>query len=246
MKIGVDGAESSAPFTIAPPGHRLHPSVTLGVVRLQVADLARSISYYEEVIGLRTMSRDASHSVLGVAADQTPLVELHHRVVAAPVPARGRLGLYHFAILLPDRAALGRFISHLAALGARAGMADHLVSEAVYLNDPDGLGIEVYADRPRAGWKVVDGALAMATDPLDAADLVRAAGGDTWTGAPSGTRIGHVHLHVGDLDDAARFYHRTRKSGARISRCTLHVRGRLSPPPRYEHVGRGRTPRARE
>ena len=73
---------------------------------------------------------------------------------AAPVPRRGRLGLYHFAILLPDRAALGRFVAHLAAIGVRPGASDHLVSEALYLTDPDGLGIEVYADRPRSAWQL--------------------------------------------------------------------------------------------
>jgi catechol 2,3-dioxygenase len=135
-------------------------------------------------------------------------VELVERPGAAPVPARGRLGLYHFAILLPDRAALGRFVAHLAEIGERAGASDHLVSEALYLNDPDGLGIEVYADRPRAEWRH-DAArqLMMDTRPLDLDSLVRAAGGERWTGMPAGTTIGHVHLHVGDLDRASAFYH---------------------------------------
>jgi catechol 2,3-dioxygenase len=123
------------------------------------------------------------------------------------VPARGRLGLYHFAILLPNREALGRFIAHLAALGAYAGMSDHLVSEAVYLTDPDGLGIEVYADRPRESWRVDNNKLEMATLTLNAADLVRASRGIAWDGMPPGTSIGHVHLFVSDLEAAARFYH---------------------------------------
>jgi catechol 2,3-dioxygenase len=115
--------------------------------------------------------------------------------------------LYHFAILLPDRASLGRLISHLATIGVYAGMSDHFVSEAIYLQDPDGLGIEVYADRPRSEWRSTDRQLAMTTNPLDVADVVRAGGDAPWTGAPAGTVIGHVHLYVRDLDEASAFYH---------------------------------------
>jgi catechol 2,3-dioxygenase len=194
-------------YTQAPTGHRLHPEAELGAVHLQVADLGRSVAYYERVIGLRTISATDSSAVLGAYDDPTPIVALHHREGATPVPTRGRLGLYHFAILLPDRAALGRFIAHLSAIGAYAGMSDHLVSEAVYLTDPDGLGIEVYADRPRESWRVTNRALEMATLTLNAADLVRASRGVQWNGMPPGTRIGHVHLFVSDLDEAARFYH---------------------------------------
>jgi catechol 2,3-dioxygenase len=136
-----------------------------------------------------------------------PLIELRERAGARPVPRRGRLGLYHFAVLLPDRAALGRFLRHLGELGERAGMADHLVSEAVYLTDPDGLGIEVYADRPRGSWRHEGGQLAMSTDPLDVEDLLRAGRGERWTGLPAGTVIGHVHFFVGDLARAEDFYH---------------------------------------
>ena len=194
-------------YTIAPTAHRLHGDAMLGSVHLQVADLARSVAYYERVIGLRTISSDRTRAVLGARDDPTPLVELHYREGASPMPRQGRLGLYHFAILLPDRAALGRFIAHLSAIGAYAGMADHLVSEAVYLTDPDGLGIEVYADRPREEWRVANRALEMATNTLDAADLVRASRGVPWSGMPAGTRIGHVHLFVSDLAAAERFYH---------------------------------------
>jgi catechol 2,3-dioxygenase len=200
-------AQSEFGYTKAPSGHRLHGQATLGAVHLQVADLARSVAYYERVIGLRTIWSDAATTALGVRDDEAPLVVLHQREGAAPVPTRGRLGLYHFAILLPNREALGRFIAHLAAIGAYAGMSDHLVSEAVYLTDPDGLGIEVYADRPRESWRMANGTLEMATLTLDAADLVRAGRGIAWDGMPPGTRIGHVHLFVSDLDAAARFYH---------------------------------------
>jgi catechol 2,3-dioxygenase len=194
-------------WTVAPPTFRLPDEVRLGAVRLQVADLARSIDYYERVIGLRTLDRTATTARLGVKDDGATLVELHERKGVAPVPRRGRLGLYHFAILLPDRAALGRLLAHLSALGGHVGMADHLVSEALYLTDPDGLGIEVYADRPRDSWRVEGSTLAMASDPLNVPELLRAAGGVAWTGAPRGTRIGHVHLYVADLNAATSFYH---------------------------------------
>jgi catechol 2,3-dioxygenase len=121
---------------------------------------------------------------------------------------RGAFGLYHFAILLPERAALGRFAAHVAALGVRVGMADHLVSEALYLTDPDGLGIEVYADRPQSAWQHNGRELAMTTDPLDVAGVIAAGRGEPWDGAPAGTTMGHVHLHVGSLEGAEAFYHR--------------------------------------
>ncbi len=199
---------SSAPFTIAPPGFRLPPELGLGRVRLEVADLPRSLAYYEQVLGFETRERGGGSATLGAAGDPAPLVELRERPGAKPVPRRGRLGLYHFAILLPTRAALGRLIRHLEAIGARPGMSDHLVSEAVYLTDPDGLGIEVYADRPGTAWRVDAGDLAMAVDPLNVEDLLQAAAGEPWSGVPTGTRVGHVHLHVGDLDQAEAFYHR--------------------------------------
>lgn len=187
--------------------YRLPAATRLGRVALQVADLGRSIDYYERVLGLRVLARAEAVALLAAHGDDTPLVELRERPGARPSPRGGRLGLYHFAVLLPDRASLGRFIAHLASDGVRAGMSDHLVSEAVYLHDPDGLGIEVYADRPRDSWLREGGQIVMATEPLDAGAVVRAAGPAEWAGMPAGTRIGHVHLQVGDLEAAARFYH---------------------------------------
>jgi catechol 2,3-dioxygenase len=145
--------------------------------------------------------------ILGIHNNDRPLVSL--RSTTGVVPARrGAFGLYHFAILLPERAALGRFAAHVSALGVRVGMADHLVSEALYLSDPDGLGIEVYADRPRELWQPHGRELAMTTDPLNIRSLVAAGNGATWDRAPSGTIIGHVHLNAGRLDLAEAFYHR--------------------------------------
>lgn len=194
-------------YGISPHGYRLPRATTLGRVRLQVADLARSLAYYQDVLGFRVLDGTGARAVLGAQGEESPLIELRERKGAVPVPRRGRLGLYHFPILLPDRAALGRFAAHLAEIGARAGASDHLVSEALYLQDPDGLGIEVYADRPRAAWRYERGQLMMDTKPLDVADLVWAAGGQPWTGMPAGTTVGHAHLHVGDLDQAAAFFH---------------------------------------
>lgn len=183
----------------------------MGRVRLQVTDLARSVGFYTRVLGFRVLRRTDAAAELGAMEGAEVLLELRERPGARPVPPHGRLGLYHFAILLPDRSALGRLIAHLARTGVRAGGGDHLVSEAVYLSDPDGLGIEVYADRPRESWRTHETArgseLTMDTSGLDAAGLVRAAGGAEWNGLPAGTRIGHVHLHVGDLAAAEAFYH---------------------------------------
>jgi catechol 2,3-dioxygenase len=195
------------PYGVAPPAFRLPDATSLGPVHLQVSDLARSLEYYQRVIGLRAETIADDSAVLTAAGDNRPLVSLRTR----PGVTRGRrgaFGLYHFALLLPDRAALGRFAAQLPAQNIPVGMADHLVSEALYLRDPDELGIEVYADRPRATWRHRDRELAMTTDRLDLADLIAAGRGTTWDGAPTNTTIGHVHLHVGDLDEAEAFYHR--------------------------------------
>ena len=221
---GESPAETESPaYAVAPPGYRLPANINLQAVRLQVADLGRSVAYYERVLGLRALNSTRTRTTLAAQGDDTPLVELNELPGAAPMPRRGRLGLYHFALLLPDRAWLGRFVAHLASIGEYAGSADHLVSEALYLSDPDGLGIEVYADRPRSGWRTDGRALAMATDPLDLDDLVRARGSELWSGAPRGTRMGHIHLYVGDLERAAAFYH----GGLGLDRIVLNFPGAL-------------------
>lgn len=192
---------------INPPGFRLPDATHIGRVSLQVSELNRSIDYYEKVLGLRLISREGTRAELGPVDEDVVILELNEKPGVRHVARRGLLGLYHFAVLLPDRASLGSFIVHLSEIGAYAGMSDHFVSEAVYLTDPDGLGIEVYADRPRSSWVVEDRQLEMTTKPLDVASVVEAAQGRKWAGAPKGTRIGHVHFYVGDLDEAASFYH---------------------------------------
>jgi catechol 2,3-dioxygenase len=194
-------------YGMAPPAFRLPAETTLGRARLQVQDLERSLDYYERVLGMRAVERRGSRLTLAPHGDDTPLIELHARPDTRPVPRTGLLGLYHFAILLPDRSDLGRFVAHIGSQNERAGLADHAVSEAVYLTDPDGLGIEVYADRPRSTWRADGDELHMTTERLDVEDLLRAGGGDSWAGMPAGTRLGHMHLHVGDLARASDFYY---------------------------------------
>lgn len=207
----------------APHGFRLPGATRLGRVRLQVANLERSLAFYRETLGFRVLRQGDGRAELAAHGANAVLVELVERAGANHAPRRGRLGLYHFAILLPDRAALGRLVRHLGETGIAAGASDHLVSEALYLQDPDNLGIEVYADRPRSAWKRSGRELMMATDPLDLAGLVRAAGDAPWTGMPAGTTIGHVHLHVGDIAGAAAFF----SEGLGFDRMVWHYPGAL-------------------
>ncbi len=190
---------------IRPPGYRLPAATRLGPVHLQVTDLDRSLAWYTHVLGMRVTSRRDGTATLADLSGTT-IARLSERPGAGP--ARRRLGLYHFAVLLPDRPALGAFLRHLYVQGQRFAASDHLVSEAIYLNDPDGLGIEVYADRPRASWNLRDRQIAMDTLPLDQHDLARAASTTAWHGLPAGSSVGHVHLHIGDLAVADAFYHR--------------------------------------
>jgi len=178
----------------------------IGSVSLTVTDLDRSVSFYRDVLGFQEVSREGPTSLLSANSDRV-LVELHERRDAVPRPRRST-GLFHFAILVPSRAALGRSLRRLAdRQWPLSGAADHLVSEALYLNDPDGLGIEIYRDRPRETWRTANGELAMATDPLDVQSVTDEPGAETpWQGLESGTAIGHVHLHVSRLEEGEAFY----------------------------------------
>lgn len=196
------------PFGVAPPAFRLPRATSPGAIHLLVSDLDRSIDYYTRVLGFRAERPKPGRAELKALGGDLPLVTLRTEP-GVKRATRGAFGLFHFAILLPDRASLGRVAAHLAAHGIRAGMADHLVSESLYLWDPDDLGIEVYADRPRETWRSRNRELVMASDPLNLDDVVAAGQGRDWDGLPQGTSIGHVHLHVGDLGKAEAFYHRT-------------------------------------
>jgi catechol 2,3-dioxygenase len=186
---------------------RIHPDTSMGAVRLTVADLARSRGFYERAIGLRGSERDDGTLALGLPGEP-PLVELTGDS-SAPALDRRATGLYHLAILMPSRRDLALTLARLAeARWPLDGASDHLVSEALYLSDPDGNGIEIYRDRPRQEWRHVDGKLAMDTLPLDLDSVLGELSGlsDRQAVAPAGTRMGHVHLQVSDIPEAERFY----------------------------------------
>jgi catechol 2,3-dioxygenase len=193
------------------PGFRLPADVRVGTVTLQVADLQRSLDFYQNIIGFRPLVRDDASGVrtarLGAREGDRVLLELVEKPGVRPVSRRGRLGIYHFAVLLPTRGDLGRFLRHASALGVRIGAAEHRISEATYLVDPDGISIEVYRDRPREEWPYRDGELVAPSDPLDAEGLLSAAGPERWQGLPPGTTVGHMHFYVGDIPLAEAFYH---------------------------------------
>jgi catechol 2,3-dioxygenase len=176
-----------------------------GPVRLRVADLDSQREFYERAIGLSPI--DSGDGVARLGADGTPVVELDHRADAPARPPR-TTGLFHLAILVPDRAALAAALARAVRAGGRiSGASDHLVSEALYINDPEGNGIEIYRDRPRAEWERDGGEIRMSTLPLDVDGLLAELREDEPESAmPDGTRVGHVHLNVADLDAAERFY----------------------------------------
>ena len=192
------------------PTTTIDPATEVGLLALTVADLDLSVAFYTEAMGLAVLERDDSRATLGVAG--TPLLLLDEQPGARAWPRGGRsyTGLYHFAILVPTRADLGRWLRHWLGLGLPLpGQGDHLVSEALYLEDPDGHGIEIYRDRPRQEWQWANGQVRMASDPVDIRGLLTEAeqAGQPWAGLPAGTRVGHIHLQVGDIAQAAAFYH---------------------------------------
>jgi catechol 2,3-dioxygenase len=183
------------------------PATTVGAVHVTVGDLDRSVDYYTLAIGLESIERAGGVARLGAGGEE--LLVLHEEPGAQPV--RGHTGLFHFALLLPERTDLARWLVHAA--GARvplSGMSDHLVSEAIYLRDPDFHGIEIYRDRPRSEWPHgPDGEVEMDTIPLDTDSLVESLDHGSvgeFEGLPGGTRMGHVHLHVADIAETERFY----------------------------------------
>lgn len=187
----------------------------IGRVVLTVNDLDKVGDFYQRVIGLSRLAGDGESLSLGL---DRPLVELRRDSSARYRPQEA--GLFHTAFLLPDRAALGDWLRMIASRQLSLdGASDHLVSEAVYLHDPEGNGIEVYADRPRNGWIWHEGEIRMGTKAMDVPGVL-AAGTDGWQAAPDGTTIGHVHLQVGDLGPADQFY-----TGALELQRTLHGHG---------------------
>ena len=182
----------------------IDPGTRIGAVHLTTSDLRRSVLFYEAHLGFVVHRRDDRTAWLG-AGDHDLLVLSQSE--SAP-RVRGTTGLYHFAILVPSRADLSRSLRRLVETGTvLQGAADHGVSEALYLADEDGNGIEIYRDRPRGDWPVVAGQLRMGADPLDLDALLAEAGGaESGAGLARGTVVGHVHLHVSRLADAEAFY----------------------------------------
>lgn len=208
----MDPMSPASPTSLSPPasaaGSAIAAATSMGAVNLTVADLSRSRAFYETALGLRMREADDGALAFGVPGG-VELVRLYGDP-SAPALDRRATGLYHLAILFPARLDLAHALARLAeARWSLDGVADHLVSEALYLSDPDGNGIELYRDRPREEWQHVDGQLQMATLPLDLRDLadeLSAAAGPQAT-APAGTVMGHVHLQVASIPEAEAFYH---------------------------------------
>ena len=177
----------------------------IGRVRLIVRDLPRVADFYATALGLEKLSADASQVTLGAGNRAWGVL---HADKAARVASPREAGLFHTAFLLPKRSDLGAWVHHASESRLPVqGASDHKVSEAIYLADPEGNGIEIYTDRPRIAWTDATGAIAMTTDALDVPDLAASARGP-WRGAPEGTVVGHVHLQVGNVAEAEAFYAR--------------------------------------
>lgn len=183
---------------------KLHPATRLGAVHLTVADLDRSLAFYQRVLGFQVQAQESHYAELG--AGREALVVLYEQPGARAV--RNHTGLYHFAILTPSRVALAHSLLRLIETRTPIGGSDHLVSEAIYLSDPDGNGIEIYRDRPRSSWTYAHGEIRMDTIPLDYQGVLaelEGAEGD-WNGLHPDTVLGHMHLHVARLEPAIEFY----------------------------------------
>lgn len=179
----------------------------IGQVHLNVSHLDRASYFFEEGLGFKVLAKEESTVDLGTVAGECLLV-LHR--VNNPVPRKSTTGLYHVAIRLPQREDLARMIYHLVNNQVElSGIADHGVSEALYLTGPEEIGIELYYDRPEEDWPLdEEGNMEMVTEELDLDDLMMTLQGKTkqWQGLPAGTAIGHVHLRVAELEKTAEFY----------------------------------------
>lgn len=183
----------------------LPAATTVGRVRLRVRDLDRALAFYGDFLGFREIEREDSSAKIKAGGEL--LFELREVPGIGPAPRRAA-GLYHAAILLPERSDLARISRHFIENEFPFGQADHAVSEALYLDDPDGNGLEIYVDRPRDEWPMVGNSVQMVTDPIDFHGLLGLLMGedDRWEAMPDGTTIGHIHLRVSDLDQARAFY----------------------------------------
>lgn len=180
------------------------PNLYVSKLDLRVEDIKRSLAFYQEIIGFRILNQSEKRAVLTVDGENA-LLSIEQPDDVIPKQPR-TTGLYHFALLLPSRTDLGSVLKHL--LKHRyplQGGSDHLVSEALYLADPDGNGIEIYVDRSPSQWNWKNGEVEMSTDPIDVDGLL-AEGRDGWRNLPDGTKMGHIHLHVSELEKTKEFY----------------------------------------
>lgn len=184
----------------------LDSATSLGAVKLKVSNLENSIHFYEKVIGLKAINATEKTAQL-TANGESVLLELEQIEEVFSGSHRGHTGLYHFALLLPSRKALGITLRHLIESRITLGQADHLVSEALYLSDPDNNGIEIYRDRPRSEWKYDQNDMVkMVSDPIDWEGLLQDSEEESFNGLDPNTVMGHVHLHVASLEKAYEFY----------------------------------------
>ncbi|MDG5788336.1 VOC family protein [Evansella sp. AB-P1] len=179
------------------------PCIYVGEVNINVMDLEKSVQFYQQFIGFSILEKTDSKAIL-TADGSKPLLTLNKPKDVQRKQTR-TTGLYHFAILLPSRVDLSSFFNHVVRSGYEMGASDHFVSEALYISDPDGNGIEVYRDRPSSEWSWSDGTVSMATEPLDGQSLL-AESDEEWNGLPKDSMIGHIHLHVSELEKTEKFY----------------------------------------
>ncbi len=185
----------------------LPATIALGHVHLAVADLDPMVVFYRDTLGLQLAYEFSRSTVFLSASGRYPYQIALTAIPGASKPAGRSAGLYHLALLLPNRAGLAGLVRHLHEVGwPLDGAADHSVSEAVYLRDPEGNGVELYADRERDRWQHRNGELVITTEPLDMEALLAEGARGAWSGLPAGAQIGHVHLRVADLQRAETFY----------------------------------------
>jgi catechol 2,3-dioxygenase len=186
-------------------GFHTKPTTFVGHVKIKVEQLKRSLPFYKEILGFDILEQTASTAKL-TTDGKTSILSLEQPKNVTPKQGR-TTGLYHFAILLPDQSDLANIVVHLVNKGIRFGSSDHLVSEALYLHDPDGNEIEIYIDRNPSEWNWNGDEVAMAVDPLNFENLLTLATPDnTWRKMPAETVMGHIHLHVSELNKTEEFY----------------------------------------
>jgi catechol 2,3-dioxygenase len=215
VKDNINGASSTNQQE-----YKIDPAMKVRHVSLNVSDLSQSLEFYQSVLGFKTVGRPSSgKALLSVGSNDSSsyLVELlpvntgaNNDSLTGMGSSTRRAGLYHFAILLPERKFLADMLQNLNDKRDQVhfdGFADHLVSESIYIRDPDFNGIEIYRDRSRSQWRWKDTQVEMATLPLNTTDLLKEATEKGWKEMPDKTTIGHVHLHVSDIAKAMKFYH---------------------------------------